>query len=241
MKRGEARLRQYVPVAQKTQAQLQTMLVEQIDYLGSSAHLYDIGRKHEAKRLAVTIRLLLHDTSMSRSLLGQLDLKSRLLYLDTAGPVNRNNLHPLAPFLLFRMTMANGAVAVPSYEPALYEGPRPDSGFRALPFDSWWTMMVLRDSTMEEYSRRDLVLFLANRVGGAHVDPQVQTKLDALARSETVGFSVGDSRGERRIEDDPILPCVRQIAFELLEVLRVRQWIPSQEPPTSKNATEDAG
>lgn len=220
-------------MAQKTQAQLETMLAEQIDYLGSSAHLYDAGRKHEAKRLAVTLRLLLHDTSMSQSLLGQLDLKLRLLYLDTAGPVNRKNLLPLTPFLHFRLTMAEGGVAVPSYEPAFYEGPCPDLGLRALPFNSWWTMMVLRDSTMKEYSRRDLVLFLANKVGGAHVDPKVQTELDALARSETVGFSVSDSQGERRMEEDPILPCVRQIAFELLEVLRVRQWIPGQEPTTS--------
>lgn len=213
----------------RTVQELEAMLAEQLEWLESSARLYDTGKKHEAKRLAVTIRVLLHDTSMSMSLLRQLGLKHRLLFLDTAGPVNRRNLLPLTPMLIFRATMTEGGL-VPSYQPVFYDGPRPDSGLRALPFDDWWTMMVLRDADLEEFSRRDLVLYLANKVGGAHVDPDTQERLDTLAKSQTVGFSVGDGRTERRIQEDPILPYVRQIAFELLEVLRVRQWIPGSEP-----------
>lgn len=49
-------------------------------------------------------------------------------------------------------------------------------------------MIVVRDSTLTEFSRRDLVLFLANKVGGAHVDAKVQAKLDALARCATLGW-----------------------------------------------------
>lgn len=213
----------------RTQTELEELLGEQIDYLKSSAERYDAGHRHEAKRLAGTIRTLLHNTSRSHSLLEQMDLQSRLLYLDTAGPVNRKNLLPLTPLLTFQLKMTETG-AVGSYLPVFYDGPRPSSGLRAVPFELWWEMMVLRDSTHREYSRRDLVLFLANKVGGAHVDPKVQVQLDALSRSETVGFSVGDSQGERPMEEDPILPYVRQIAFELLEVLRVRQWLPGREP-----------
>lgn len=213
----------------RTQEELQLLLAEQVEWLESSARLFDAGRTHEAKRLAVTIRVLLHDTSMSKSLLSQLDLKDRLLFLDTAGPVNRRNLLPLTPLISFRMTQTKDG-PMPSYQPVYLDGPRPESGLRALRFHDWWTMMVLRDAAMEEYSRRDLVLYLANKVGGAHVDPDTQERLGALARSETVGFSVADGRVERRIEDDPILPYLRQIAFEVTEVLRVRQWIPGTEP-----------
>lgn len=216
-------------MAQRTTEELEAMLEEQVDYLVSSCTLYDQGRRHEAKRLAVAIRVLLQDTSSSKSLLGQLGLKPRFAFLDTAGPVNRRNLLPLTPLLIFRATVAEDGKLIPSYEPVFYEGPRPDGGLRALGFDDWWTMMVIRDAAMEEFSRRDLVLFLANKVGGAHVDPATQARLDALSRSETVGFSVQDGHGERHIEEDPILPCVRQIAFEVLEVLRVRQELPGEE------------
>jgi len=217
------------PKRSRTPRELESLLAEQVEWLESSAQLFDAGRRHEAKRLAVTIRVLLHDTSLSKSLLSQLDLKDRLLFLDTAGPVNRRNLLPLTPLISFRMTQTEDG-PIPSYEPVFLEGPRPESGLRALPFGDWWTMMVLRDAAMEEYSRRDLVLYLANKVGGAHVDPETQDRLAALAQSETVGFSVGDGRTERRIEDDPILPYLRQIAFEVTEVLRVRQWVPGMAP-----------
>lgn len=214
--------------------QLEQFLAEQVEWLTASAEDFDSGKLHEAKRLAVVIRTLVHDTRLSRSLLTQLQLKDRLVFLDTAGAVNRNNLLPLTPMLIFRMTMTEDG-PTPSYEPILDNGPPPPGGYRGLGFDDWWTMMVLRDAAMEEYSRRDLVLFLANKVGGAHVDPSTQERLDALARSETVGFSVGDGEIERRIEEDPILPYVRQIAFELGEVLRVRQWIPGREPADERS------
>lgn len=222
-------LRSVASQRSRTRDELESLLAEQVEWLDSSARLFDAGKKHEAKRLSVTIRVLLHDTSMSKSLLSQLDLKDRLLFLDTAGPVNRKNLLPLTPLISFRMTQTEDG-PVPSYEPVFLEGPRPESGLRALRFEDWWTMMVLRDAAMEEYSRRDLVLYLANKVGGAHVDPASQERLAALARSETVGFSVGDGRVERRIEEDPLLPYLRQIAFEVTEVLRVRQWIPGMAP-----------
>ncbi len=214
-------------MAMKTHEELQALLAEQVDHLEASSELYDKGRRHEAKRLATSIRVLLHDTSMSRSLLGLLELKDKLLFLDTAGPVNRKNLLPLTPLLIFQATMtATGPVG--SYIPVFYDGPRPGPDYRALPFDEWWTMMVLRDANHVEYSRRDLVLYLANKAGGAHVDAETKEKFRALAASETVGFSVGDGYNERPVEEDPILPCVRQVAFEVLEVLRVRQVIPDE-------------
>lgn len=209
----------------KSREELDGLLGEQVEHLEASSELYDNGRRHEAKRLATSIRVLLHDTPKSHSLLALLELKDKLAFLDTAGPVNRSNLLPLTPLLTFQLTMTT-AGPVGSYIPVFYDGPRPASGHRALPFDEWWSMMVLRDANHVEYSRRDLVLYLANKVGGAHVDAATEEKFRALAASETVGFSVGDGYSERPVEEDPILPCVRQIAFEVLEVLRVRQMIP---------------
>ncbi|MFJ5956563.1 hypothetical protein ACIQC5_11475 [Paenarthrobacter sp. NPDC092416] len=44
-------------------------LVEQLEFLDSSCAAYDSGSRSEAKRLATTVRVLLHDTKQSTSLL----------------------------------------------------------------------------------------------------------------------------------------------------------------------------
>src|SRR5689334_18729596 len=72
---------------------LEHQLREQMEFLKASARTFDEGFVAEAKRLAGTIRLLVHDTSNSRSLLGQLGLKERL-FLSTATPIFEGNLLP---------------------------------------------------------------------------------------------------------------------------------------------------
>lgn len=211
----------------KTRDRLLEILDEQLYYLHSSSSAFDQGHRHEAKRLAVTIRTLLHDTSMSRSLLGQLAFKNQWLFMDTAGSLNMQNPLPLMPFLMMRSTVVDdqGRV-VASYEPMLDDGPPRPGGYAARPFEEWWTMLVVRDGSGEIFSRKDLVMALANKEGGAHIDPHTQDRIAALAAGETLGWMIGDVDGERAVEDDPILPCVRQIAFELLETIRCRQLIP---------------
>ncbi len=59
---------------------LERHLIEQIEFLETSCDLYDEGKTSEAKRIAVSIRTLLHDTRHSKSLLGQLQKKSNLFY-----------------------------------------------------------------------------------------------------------------------------------------------------------------
>src|SRR3954453_8408028 len=60
-------------------------LDEQLGFLRSSAQAYDAGDTAEAKRLAVAVRILLHDTNSSHSLLGLLGVKDSLRFVDTAG------------------------------------------------------------------------------------------------------------------------------------------------------------
>jgi hypothetical protein len=58
-------------------------LQEQMGFLQRSADLFDSGVTEEALRLAVTLRVLLHDTSASLSLLTQLDVKQDLDFVTT--------------------------------------------------------------------------------------------------------------------------------------------------------------
>jgi hypothetical protein len=63
--------------------ELKSLLDEQLDFLRTSADAFDRGVLSEYKRIALVLRVLLHDTSQSRSLLEQLGVKAGLRFLDT--------------------------------------------------------------------------------------------------------------------------------------------------------------
>jgi hypothetical protein len=80
-------------------------------------------------------------------------------------------------------------------------------------------MVVIRDEVENTFSRRDLVLTMANRDGGAHVDPVLTTKYAMLSRQHSLGW-------RSRIAPDPYEPishpervAVRQVAHEVLKSL----------------------
>jgi len=60
------------------QHELLAHLKEQITFMRQSAISYDNGFEGEGKRLAVVIRVLVHDTSQSTSLLTLLGRKSQM-------------------------------------------------------------------------------------------------------------------------------------------------------------------
>jgi hypothetical protein len=74
-------------IAQTTD-ELFSHLREQLYFLQASARSYDQGIEGEAKRLAVVLRILLHDRGRnSHSLLGSIGVKETLLFHDVVGPV----------------------------------------------------------------------------------------------------------------------------------------------------------
>ena len=70
----------------QTYQELRDHLCEQLHFLRASAASYDNGAEGEAKRLATTIRVLVHDTKKSKSLLLQLSMKHLLQMHDTNSP-----------------------------------------------------------------------------------------------------------------------------------------------------------
>jgi hypothetical protein len=70
--------------APRKHSTLDDNLERQIRYLKRSCALFDVGHEDEAQRIAVTLRVLLHDTRNSASLLSQLGMKSTLQFVDTA-------------------------------------------------------------------------------------------------------------------------------------------------------------
>ena len=72
---------------QQSKDELQQHLKDTVQALELSSHAFDDGCEGEAKRCAAAIRVLVHDTSYSKSLLNQLGLKEASFY-DTSVPYN---------------------------------------------------------------------------------------------------------------------------------------------------------
>ena len=86
-------------------------------------------------------------------------------------------------------------------------------------FDVWWQKIVIIDAKKQKFSRKDLILALANKVGGAHVDPELDADYAALSRDNSMGcfYEVADDTGP--VTDIELVSC-RQIAEEILVSLK---------------------
>lgn len=187
---------------------LQKHLAEQLQHLIFSAKAFDEGMRSEARRLAVTIRLLVHDTNSSKSLLGQLGLKD-LLFLDTSwGPVPGNLLSHTG--LVGQKIELQDDQGSAEFWPWLDE----TDDFRFVAFDSWWHKIVIIDQAENEFSRKDIILSVANQDGGAHVDPKIDEKYAKLSRENSLKIQeIGP--GKERPLLGAELATIRQIAYEI--------------------------
>ena len=192
----------------QTQPELNQHLREQIQFLVSSSEGYDKGYSHEAKRLAVVIRILLHDTSHSFSLLKQLKLKN-LRFLESGHNFDPKNLLSHSGLTAMRATKSGA-----EYVPLLGDGPP----LRKISFQKWWEKRIIIWDKRKKFSRRDIILALSNKDGGAHVDPSLDSFYADLTRKNSLGWSF--LKGD--LVEDIIgaeLATVRQIAYELLKTL----------------------
>ncbi len=189
--------------------ELEDLLAEQIQFLEASADAFDRGCEGEAKRLAVTARVLLHDTRQSHSLLGQLERKDLSLW-DTALALDPCNVMTHSGLVFIAMGDPN-----PKYVAMLDDVPR----LRQTPFDEWWNSAVFSDSQQNTLSRKDLVLTAANQDGGAHVDTALDEIYARLSKDNSMGWVYTDGRGASPLPG-PERAAIRQIAHELLKTLK---------------------
>lgn len=203
--------------AQRDRSDLLGLLEENVSFLKASSASFDAGFESEAKRLAVTIRVLLHDTSQSHSLLDQLGVKQQMTFVDTAERINANNLLPSAPGLVI-MQMTTGVGA--SYVPLLGTIPLPPGRIHSpADFDTWWNENITRDSNRTLWCRKKFVLTMANKEGGAHVDPKLNAAYESLAKHNGLGFISNASGVALPFSGNVVAASVRQITYELLKTL----------------------
>lgn len=205
-------------VYKQTQDDLEARLKEQIKFLKNSCKSYDEGFDGEGKRLATCIRVLVHDTSKSTSLL-QLLKKKDIFFCDTATDYNPQNILPHFGLCQSRLEIKSVHSGTGSFVPCL-DSCLEIHGVRKIKFNDWWEKIVIKDSKSNLFTRKKLVLQVSNKDGGAHVDPELDSDYAALSRFNSAGWNVinGDLKVEP-FKNGPELPSIRQIAYEILLTL----------------------
>lgn len=176
-----------------------------IVFLARSCTSFDAGHTEEALRIAVSLRVMFHDTKNSTSLLAHLGLQSALV-LSTFEPGFRENKEDRTfgatiPILINSL----GERAVPLGNARRHE---------FIAASEWWGEVIA--CTNYKVSRKDVVLAAANQDGGAHVDATPDKKAETLIRgSLTIRRVVAGKIIEQRINNDHF-PILRQLGYEVL-------------------------
>lgn len=208
----------------RTQSDLDLLLGEQLDFLKLSCTSFDKGFEGEIKRLAVSVRVLVHDTGESKSLLS-LTNKKNINFIDTSEPYDDKNI--LSHSALVQIHMSKHGAKPKAH---LDDDIKPTG----IGFDAWWNGIVLVDAEKNEFSRKDIVLYLANKDGGAHVDPEIDEKYHALRNKNSLGWITVLGDGREIAGEDHVPATMRQIAHELIKSLDATY---NCSQPTGENST----
>ena len=212
-------------------------LSEQMILLREHCAQFDSGKQLYAKPIANLLRMLLHNHGSSNALLAQLHMLQTTRWLDTAGVMVPGNLASSNNLAWMTATVVNNlGDTTPSWTPILddyahktsfnrrtaFGVARVQNAGRRLLFDEWWAEMpVIRQPGVFDYTRRYLVLELAQTDGGVHVDPGLREDYFRLTRTNAIGGVSENSTGDIEM-GSPIGAAVRQIAHEVIRSLPSR-------------------
>jgi len=199
--------------------ELREALNEQLEMLKKSCKEFDHGDVFEAKRIAVSLRILWHNSQQSKGLVSQLNLASEVF--DTAFDVPPTFTvigKPIPPSNQRRLFAVGGSRA---YAPLFDHGP---VKIYKTSFGQWWEGSVLSDGEGHKFTRKDLVLEVANTDGGAHVDPSLDSKYYSITRKGTFRMirvvPTDNPKVFKRAETpSPVAVTLRQIGRETLRTL----------------------
>ncbi len=192
------------------------------------------GLLGEAIRLATVVYTMVHDHGSIHSILSQLGIKHRIIYmasgLDKRSALGKgaNRYTPLIEYERYRdrRSILIGYLSFCRYRFCLaMRGQQPL--FRELPFEDWWETDVIFFDGNLALTRKKLVFTLRNQEGGGHFDPEMRnTHYLALTKPvwmSTPNYGFGMMGGLE-------LATMRQIAEEMrisvdfyLRILRLRQ------------------
>ncbi len=186
-----------------TTAEMGAHLDEQLGALQRSVALFDDGYQLEARRMAVTLRVMLH-SGRDPSLLKRLG-RDEMDFVDSAKPFDPSNLVPTHSLvsLAFREGEISYAAKLDTELPVVLT-----------PFVGWWEGVVFSDKQNRQMSRADVIRTAADQDGGAHVDGALRADYAALRFENSLGWLTDQDIPP---SNDPGYAAIRQIAHEVLK------------------------
>lgn len=176
-------------------------------FLKRSCEAYDKGHHEEALRIAVSLRVLVHDTPKSTSLLSLLGVKNKIQLLSTIG-VKIPKVDP--SFVVLKVVNIPVMLTQNGVAPLLDQATEKEF----MPVDKWWNEAILVQ--VNSFTRKDVVLSAANQDGGAHVDDSPNAKTLELKSGVGTFTSTVNGITSRKELSDHHFPMLRQLAYEFL-------------------------
>jgi hypothetical protein len=191
-------------------ADLEQHLADQLKFLEQSADAFDKGFAAEYRRMALAIRVLVHDTRNSHALLDQLG-RLTINFVDTADPLEPGELLTYSGLTMIVHGGENGGFAAPL--------DKADSR-RTRHFEEWWAQPVMKDGQGRLLARKDLVLTAADQDGGGHVDPALDETYADISQRNSLGWVTRAPDGSWKELPGAERAAIRQIAHETLKTLQ---------------------
>ena len=151
-------------------------LRRQLQFLHASSAAFDAGFHDEAIRIATVIRVLIHQTKSSTSLLKHLNATTINLLSTCEGATDRTLMY------IGMGTVQVSGDGTHKYFPSLGDVPVTT----LVPVSKWWDQVVFVEGP-SRLSRKKIVLSAANQDGGAHVDDKLNAEYQALTSDGFAG------------------------------------------------------
>lgn len=146
-------------------------LREQRDFLISDISEYERGKKHFAYRIATTLRTIFNKSENSHPILP--DLADTYGYPFALMGRNPPPLKENGFYLGFML----------SFSPLERRDIQNDPTLISKKFDDYWSEVVYSAPFEQGYTRREIVLIAANKLGGAHLDLVIKPRAENLAKA----------------------------------------------------------
>lgn len=204
----------------RSQSEYYDAFIEQLNFLRSAAELYDNGNRSAIKMATPQLRTLFYKQSYGDIL------------IDLISEINKNQFLSTCKFsdktVLYGGSVTNAFVdGKYVYLPACYEKGLEVGHY--ISFEHWWNGRILIASDAS-FTREELVKFIVNNDGGAHIDPKLNEKYYNL-KNDIYSLQATNARGMPGIPFKELhLALLRQLVHEALMSFKKMNFIKEYNP-----------
>jgi hypothetical protein len=195
------------------------ILNNQLQLLSNSCLLYDEGQQYHGVEICHRLRVILHNTRTSHSLLHQLGMEN-------SDFISTHNTNLNFLMVIDGRTVTNeyflASESMRGEHQMIEYYPHLDKSVSAylLPFAEWWDQEIICTVETGSFTRKGLVVdVFANQLGGSHLDPNISLLNSQIAKldSELLKWDMFDQHGNPIQQvSSPFLATCRQVAHEVL-------------------------